>query len=247
MGGRIEVYQDIASFYSYVAFVKLLKNKPLFDQHSIEIVIHPVLIAAIAAGSGNKPPWTVPAKATYGKLDMERAKRAVGLPEASMPGDLMVLGRMQIPLRALHYVRDRFPPEAYLATFHYLFHAFWALHLDITSAEVLEKALGEVPSGFAGKGTGDAARPLFTSAQVGEVMRAAGSQPYKDALKNATDEALHRGAFGCPWLWVTNAEGKAEPFFGSDRWHDIYEFLGLPYQDVALLPPREPEVADSKL
>ncbi|RYO74423.1 hypothetical protein DL764_010826 [Monosporascus ibericus] len=200
-----------------------------------------------APGRRNKPPWTVRAKATYGNLDFERAKRAVGLPEVSVPGNLMVLGRTQIPLRALHYVRDHFPAEAYLATFHYLFHAFWALRLDLTSAEALEKALGEIPSGFAGKGTGDAARPLFASAQVGEVMRAVGSQTYKDALKKATDEALRRGAFGCPWLWVTNAEGKAEPFFGSDRWHYIYEFLGLPYQDVALLPPRKPEVADSKL
>jgi hypothetical protein len=27
-----------------------------------------------------------------------------------------------------------------------------------------------------------------------------------------------QGAFGCPWFWVTNSEGKSEPFFGSDRY-----------------------------
>jgi len=27
-----------------------------------------------------------------------------------------------------------------------------------------------------------------------------------------------QGAFGCPWFWVTNLEGKSEPFFGSDRY-----------------------------
>ena len=26
-----------------------------------------------------------------------------------------------------------------------------------------------------------------------------------------------QGAFGCPWYWATNSEGKSEPFFGSDR------------------------------
>ncbi|RYP15803.1 hypothetical protein DL767_010281 [Monosporascus sp. MG133] len=210
MGGRIEFYLDIA------------------------------LIGVIIAGSGNKPPWTVPAKATYGNLDMEWAKRAVGLPEVSVPGNLMVLGRTQTPLRALHYVRDRFPAEAYLATFHYLFHAFWALHLDLTSAEALEKALGEIPSGFAGKGTGDAARPLFTPAQVGEVMSAAGSQAYKDALKKATDEALHRGAFGCPWLWVTNAQGKAEPFFGSDSHEVPSEFPAAPKKNPGASGEKKP-------
>lgn len=169
------------------------------------------------ASTGNKPPWTLPAKAAYGDYDFERAKRAVGLPDITLPGDLMVLGRTQVPLRALHAIKARFPAETYLAAFHYLLYAFWVLHSDMTSAEGVGKVLAEIPVGFAGKGTGDASRPLFTAEQIGEVLRAVGSQPCKDALKKSTDEALRRGAFGCPWLWVTDREGKGEPFFGSDR------------------------------
>ncbi|KAK7749314.1 hypothetical protein SLS62_008283 [Diatrype stigma] len=199
----------------------------------------------------NKPPWTLPAKAVYGDYDFERAKRAVGLPDVTVPGDLMVLGRTQVPLRALHAIKTRFPAETYLAAFHYLLYAFWVLHRDLTSAEGVGKALGEIPVGFAGKGEGKGSqsrsRPLFTAEQVGEILRAVGSQPCKDALKRSTDEALQRGAFGCPWMWVTDREGKGEPFFGSDRWHYIYEFLGLPYQDVALLPSSKPGEDKSKL
>jgi hypothetical protein len=28
-----------------------------------------------------------------------------------------------------------------------------------------------------------------------------------------------------------------EPFFGSDRWHFMYDYLGVPYQDIRILPP----------
>lgn len=129
----------------------------------------------------------------------------------------MALAKTQVPLRALHYIKTRFPAETYLAAFHYVLHAFWVFNRDLTSVEGAGKSLSEIPSGFAGKGTGDASRPLFTSEQVGEILEAAGSQPCKDALKKSTNEALERGAFGCPWLWATNAEGKGEPFFGSDR------------------------------
>jgi hypothetical protein len=50
-----------------------------------------------------------------------------------------------------------------------------------------------------------------------------------------TKEALDKGAFGVPWFWVRNAEGKEEPFIGSDRFHFMWEFLGLPWQDIAIL------------
>jgi glutathione S-transferase kappa 1 len=35
----------------------------------------PFFLGGVNVGSGNKPPWTLPAKATYGKLDSDRAKK----------------------------------------------------------------------------------------------------------------------------------------------------------------------------
>lgn len=57
---------------------------------------------------------------------------------------------------------------------------------------------------------------------------------------------------------MRNSEGKEEPFFGSDRFvfppfyfsllmttrfHFMWDFLGLPYQDVQIIPPKEGEKA----
>jgi glutathione S-transferase kappa 1 len=73
------------------------------------------------------------------------------------------------------------------------------------------------------------------------------------------------GAFGCPYFWVINDERSSgsssysgtpsssssqpgaarwrkierndggEPFFGSDRWHYIWEYLDIPWSDVRVL------------
>lgn len=67
-------------------------------------------------------------------------------------------------------------------------------------------------------------------------MRKATEKEWKDRLTGNTKEALDQGAFGAPWMWVTNAKGVSEPFFGSDRFHFMWEFLGLPWQDLAILP-----------
>ena len=48
-------------------------------------------------------------------------------------------------------------------------------------------------------------------------MAATKDQEYKDHVKGVVVEALSRGAFGAPWLWVTDSKGRSQPFFGSDR------------------------------
>lgn len=59
-------------------------------------------------------------------------------------------------------------------------------------------------------------------------------------------KVLELGAFGAPWMWVKNGEGKEEPFFGSDRCHFMWEFLKLPWRDIEVLP-KGAEAEKSKL
>ncbi|KAI1212471.1 thioredoxin-like protein [Annulohypoxylon truncatum] len=252
MGGHIDLYIDLASLYSYIALVQVLKTRDLLKQHSVEIEIHPVLLGAINAGSGNKPPWILPAKAAHSAHDSRRSLHAVGLHSVSAPGDLFEAGKTQLPLRALHFIKTRYPAAVYLAAWRHLFHAFWTLHRPPNTAALLREALSaasasapaadfaNVSGGKAaaeGEGRGGGKR-LFAAPEVDAIVDAAGSAEYKDALRRTTETALKRGAFGAPWLWVTNSETRqSEPFFGSDRWHHVYEFLGLPYQEVALLAP----------
>jgi glutathione S-transferase kappa 1 len=51
-----------------------------------------------------------------------------------------------------------------------------------------------------------------------------------------TQKVLDQGAFGAPWMWVRNTAGREEPFFGSDRFHFVYAFLGVPFHDIEIVP-----------
>jgi glutathione S-transferase kappa 1 len=59
---------------------------------------------------------------------------------------------------------------------------------------------------------------LFSDEQIKEIMQKATEKEWKDKLLANTQKALDLGAFGAPWLWVTNGQGISEPFFGSDRY-----------------------------
>lgn len=37
-------------------------------------------------------------------------------------------------------------------------------------------------------------------------------------------------------MWVRNDEGKEEPFFGADRFHFMWEFLGVRWRDIEIIP-----------
>lgn len=98
-------------------------------------------------------------------------------------------------------------------------------------------------------------------------MHESASDAVKSKLKETTEYCWKDlGAYGCPWFWVTNDNRRAqashssedegttqnqglrrrlrtnpdrpgEPFFGSDRWHFMWDFLDIPWQDVTILSP----------
>ncbi|KAI0914478.1 hypothetical protein F4823DRAFT_573432 [Ustulina deusta] len=249
MAGRAECYLDIASYYSYITFIQLQQNKELLRQNRIEIVIHPYLLGAINVGSNNRPPWLVPAKAKYSKYAAKRAADAVGLKDFTIPAGLMEIGKTVVPMRALTHIKSCFPAEVYTTAFAYFFHAFWTLQKFPISLPVLQEVLSEIPVHFRLDCFNSPSSPitpnppssadkLFTAEQVAQILGAISTEVVKTALKARVDEALARGAFGGPWLWVTDAQGRSEPFFGSDQWNFVYEFLGVPYQKVQLLLPQ---------
>ncbi|KAK4230827.1 thioredoxin-like protein [Podospora fimiseda] len=228
--GKIDCYFDIASLYSYLTILDLFRNRSLLNANNVQVELHPVLLGAINAGSGNRPPWTLPAKAKYGIFDAKRSvARFPGL-QIKFPHDLMTLGHTVLPQRSLHFIKANYPNPVYEATILHLLRLFWSPpeNVNLTVAENVRKALLDVQVD---------GEKVFDDKQVGEILQKAGEKEWKDKLKNTTQEALDRGAFGAPWLWVTNSEGKGEPFFGSDRFAFVYKFLGVPFQDVQLLPP----------
>jgi 2-hydroxychromene-2-carboxylate isomerase len=166
--------------------------------------------------AGNKPPWSLEAKARYLTFDSARAVRRVGLTNIKSPDDMFAFGHTVSPLRALHYIKANYSEQVFLATLAYFLYKHWTppntkLADEDALRATLEEATEIKPSG----GGSDDGRKLFTKDDVKEIMD--GRAAMKDALKNETQDALDKGAFGAPWLWVTNSKGESEPFFGSDR------------------------------
>lgn len=115
------------------------------------------------------------------------------------------MGHTILPLRTLHYIKRTYPRETFHAVLEHYFHAFWTPpNLNLTQVDVLAKVLA------------DCGR--FSAEECEAVLAAAKTQEVKDWLTQATGEALEKGAFGAPWLWVTDGKGRSEPFFGSDRY-----------------------------
>ena len=93
-----------------------------------------------------------------------------------------------LAMRALTAVPEAGRAEAALA----LFRAYWADNQDLTRPEVIARMLGEAP------------------------VVAAVSPDIKAQLRATTDEAVERGAFGAPTVFIGE-----EMFFGNDRLHFV--------------------------
>ncbi|TVY39985.1 Glutathione S-transferase kappa [Lachnellula subtilissima] len=224
MGGHIDCYLDVASFYGYLTLVYLLKQRARLASYDVTVEFHPIFLGGVNVGSGNKPPWTLPAKAAYGKFDGDRAKKYHGFKTTDIEAPSWFPPLTLLPQRALCYIQSAFPAHTYEAIYLLLFRAMWTppTQTDITNPALLVTVLSE--------------STLFTPQEVTAIMSAVGQKEWKDKLLANTQKVLEQGAFGSPWMWVRNGEGKEEPFFGSDRFHFMWEYLGLPWQDIEILP-----------
>ncbi|KAH7328549.1 thioredoxin-like protein [Stachybotrys elegans] len=228
MGGHIECYLDIASFFSYIALADLLPNLTALEGYGIQVDLIPTLIGGINHLSGNKPPWMLPAKAKYLEADSQRAARRVSKPRIAFPKDFLSMSNTISPLRAMLFIKKNYPEATFIAAMHFLFDKFWSPpHANLTVDEELAAVLAAATE------TPEGGPRLFGEEDVRRIMD--GRAEMKDTLKQNTARAVELGAFGAPWFWVVNEEGKGEPFFGSDRFNHIYQHLGLPFQDVALV------------
>ncbi|KAK7556737.1 DSBA family oxidoreductase [Phyllosticta citricarpa] len=224
MGAKIDVYIDCVSAYSYFAILYLLKNRQALAEHEVEIEFHPVFLGGINAGSGNKPPWTLPNKAKYANFDMARAKAYFGCPKMKTPSSFPILSLL--PQRALTYAKRNLPTEKVEKAFLEFFVAMWEQDLDLSKPELLLEVLSRVYSGPEAK----------------EIVDATSNPEVKKLLNETTQKTLDMGAFGCPWYLVRNAQGAEEPFFGSDRFHYMWMFLGLPWRDIGIVSGQKAKI-----
>ncbi len=171
----------------------------LCAQAGAELVYRPMLLGGVFQATGNASPATVPAKAHYMTADMARFARRYGVPLATNPFFpintlLLMRGATGASMRA----PERFTP--YLAG---VFHALWVEPQNLNDPATAAAALAA--AGF----------------DPTEVMGWADDAEVKTALRATTEEAISRGVFGAPTMFV-----GTDMFFGQDRLDFVREALG---------------------
>ena len=196
MPERVEFFFDVGSPASYLAWTQL---PDLCAQTGAELVIRPMLLGGVFQATGNASPATVPAKGAYTMMDLTRHAKRYGVDFRAnpfFPINTLVLMRGAVGVQM--HQSERL--QAYLAA---VFKAIWVDAQDLNQPALVAQTLQA--AGF------DPAQLLAWSGQA-EV---------KNALRETTEEAVTRGVFGAPTLFV----GK-EMFFGQDRLDMVREALG---------------------
>ncbi|KAH8165950.1 hypothetical protein CIB48_g2273 [Xylaria polymorpha] len=239
MGGHIDCYTDLNSIYGYFGFTHLLAHLDTLHSHGVTVDFHPVYLPDLQQRSGNRVIWTVKARQAWlERYELPRSKRDFGVGEAGPPDgnldNLFRIGQTQLPLRALLAIKKTYPVAVYNAAWRWLYRCFWTPpQQQIKDEGPLREALAAMPRDLSGD---NESQRLFSTAEVDKIIALAKQRESKDRLRKNTDEALTQGGFGAPWMMVRNSAGVVEPFFGSDRFAQMYQFLGLPYSPLQLLP-----------
>jgi 2-hydroxychromene-2-carboxylate isomerase len=183
----VEFFFDFGSPTSYLAWTQL---PGLCAEAGAQLVYRPMLLGGVFQATGNASPVTVPAKGRYMLTDMARFARRYGVPmqfNPHFPINTLPLMRAAVGMQAAM-------PDRFIDFVTTIYRAMWVEALNMgdpaVAAEVLERG------GFDARA----------------VLALASDPAVKEALKANTEEAVRRGAFGAPTMFVGE-----QMFFGQDR------------------------------
>lgn len=188
---RIEFFFDCSSPWTYLAFHNI---QPLARELGAEIVWRPILVGGIfnaanpSVYASREAP--VPAKARYAGKDLQDWARLAGL-KIKMPPSIFPVNSVKAMRGCLWLA-----PQGKLVPFATaVFEAYWGDDRDIAQDDVLA----------------DLCRA--NAIEPAEFFAAIADPAIKAALKANTDEAMARGAFGSPTMYL---DGE-DMYFGNDR------------------------------
>lgn len=206
---RIELFYDVVSPYSRVAFEALTRWAPLWEAR---LVLRPFFLGGAMKATGNEPPASLPARGAYMMKDLERVGRYFEAPLV-LPSDFPKLTLSA--MRVLAQVEEQ-ANEHLAAASRALFDRFWGGgDEDVNDPAVLLAALREA-------GVDDERAQRFVASMADPEVKA--------RLVRNTDEAVERGAFGAPTFFVRRKDDdEDEMFFGSDRIPLMAWCYGKPY------------------
>ena len=195
MRKSLEFFFDVGSPASYLAWTQL---PALCASHGAELVYRPMLLGGVYQATGNASPATIPVKARYWQVDYERFARRYGVPlKENVHFPVITLFLM----RAVTGIQLR-RPEQLQQLLACVFKGLWIDALNLNDAQLTANVLAE--GGF----------------DPADIERLSQDPATKEALKATTAEAVSRGVFGAPTLFVGD-----QMFFGQDRMDFVREAL----------------------
>jgi len=209
----IEYCYDVVSPYAYLGLHSLQKVRPTWKH---ELILRPVLLGGILKESGNPPPPTVPNKFRFVQTDVARRAKGLDLPfqfPTSFPP------RTVTPMRLLTTVGNSAEAKQLEALTGILFHKMFVEGVDLNDLNVLRDACQELEG--------------VSETEVSHWIDSIDAPRTKEQLVVSTGEAVKRGAFGAPTLFVTADSNVPDPstcemFFGSEL-ENIARHFDLPY------------------
>jgi 2-hydroxychromene-2-carboxylate isomerase len=181
----IEFFYDFSSPYSYLAAMKLPE---VAHRTGATLRYRPFVLGAVFKAAGNHMPAEIAAKAAYQLKDLQAWANDYGVPfnfPDVFPLNAIKAARMAVALET-EADRAKLTERVYKA--------YWGENKDITDVGVLAQLANE--AGFDGAA----------------LVARTDQQAVKDALRANTDDAIARGSFGAPTMFVGE-----QMFIGNDR------------------------------
>lgn len=195
MSKHLEFYFDLGSPATYLAYTQL---PAICEQTGSQLIYQPMLLGGVFKATGNASPATIPAKGRYMFLDLDRYAKRYGVPfklNPHFPINTLLL------MRAVTGIQLR-QPERFIAFIDCLFRAIWVDGRNLNDPATVASVLSE--QGF----------------DPNEVLALTADEAVKNALKDTTEQAVKRGVFGAPSMFV-----DGQLFFGQDRLEFVREAL----------------------
>jgi 2-hydroxychromene-2-carboxylate isomerase len=184
---KVEFFFDVGSPASYLAWTQLPR---IAAECGAAIEWRPMLLGGVFKATGNQSPVTIPAKGKWMFGDLDRWARRYGVTIARNP---------HFPVNTLTLMRGAAglqlrEPDRFLAYVDLVFRAMWEKPENLNDPAVL--------AGVLQRGGFDPAKMLAL----------ANDPEVKARLIATTEEAVRRGVFGAPTMFVGE-----DMFFGQDR------------------------------
>lgn len=195
MSKKVEFFFDLGSPTSYLAYTQLPK---ICAQTDSQLVYQPMLLGGVFKTTGNASPISVPAKGRYMLQDLARFAQRYQVElnfNPHFPINTLLLMRATTGVQ-LHL------PERFIDFIDCLFRALWVDKRNLNDAASVAQVLEQ--GGF----------------DPQQILDLSNAEDVKTALRNNTEQALQRGVFGAPSMFVGE-----ELFFGQDRLDFVREAL----------------------